>query len=154
MASVERFEELIAWQKARVLARDIYLATRAESFRKDFGLASQIQRSAVSVMANIAEGFERRRRTEFFRYLEIAKGSCAEVSSHLYVALDVGYLDSARFEGLLGQSNELQRILGGLKTSVAKTIETESSATSPRASELGPRNSSPTRASGLGPRNS
>src|SRR5688572_32395151 len=78
MATIQRFEDLIAWQKARALARDVYLLTRDEAFRKDFGLASQIQRAAVSVMANLAEGYERRRRVEFHRYVEIAKASCAE----------------------------------------------------------------------------
>lgn len=129
MATVARFEDLIAWQRARELARDVYLATREPAFSKDFGLASQIQRAAVSVMANLAEGYERRRRTEFHRFVEIAKGSCAEVASHLYVALDVGYLQPPRFDGLMGQTAELQRILGGLRNSLA------------RSSELGTRNS-------------
>jgi four helix bundle protein len=131
MATIQRFEDLIAWQKARALARDVYLLTRDEAFRKDFGLASQIQRAAVSVMANLAEGYERRRRVEFHRYVEIAKASCAEVSSHLYVALDVGYLESSRFETLQEQISELQRILAGLKASLTSE---------PRASGLGPRN--------------
>jgi four helix bundle protein len=131
MATIQRFEDLIAWQKARALARDVYLLTRDEAFRKDFGLASQIQRAAVSVMANLAEGYERRRRVEFHRYVEIAKASCAEVSSHLYVALDVGYLESSRFETLQEQISELQRILAGLKASLSSE---------PRASGLGPRN--------------
>ena len=131
MATIQRFEDLIAWQKARALARDVYLLTRDEAFRKDFGLASQIQRAAVSVMANLAEGYERRRRVEFHRYVEIAKASCAEVSSHLYVALDVGYLESSRFETLQEQISELQRILAGLKVSLTSE---------PRASGLGPRN--------------
>jgi four helix bundle protein len=131
MATIQRFEDLIAWQKARALARDVYLLTRDEAFRKDFGLASQIQRAAVSVMANLAEGYERRRRVEFHRYVEIAKASCAEVSSHLYVALDVGYLESSRFETLQEQISELQSILAGLKASLSSE---------PRASGLGPRN--------------
>ncbi|HXU23559.1 MAG TPA: four helix bundle protein [Tepidiformaceae bacterium] len=141
MPAVERFEDLIAWQKARALAAAVYLATREDSFRKDFGLASQIQRSAVSVMANIAEGFERRRRTEFFRFLEIAKGSCAEVSSHLYVAFDVGYVAESQFLSLLGQASELQRILGGLKASVARSADAERGGPQARASGLGTRNS-------------
>jgi four helix bundle protein len=119
VASVERFEDLVAWRKARELAREVYAVTRHEDFRRDFGLASQIQRSAVSVMANIAEGFERRRRSEFYRFVEIAKGSCAEVASHVYVALDVGYLQHAEFESMLERTRELQRVLGGLKASLA-----------------------------------
>lgn len=131
MATIQRFEDLIAWQKARVLARDVYLVTRDDAFRRDFGLASQVQRAAVSVMANLAEGYERRRRTEFHRYVEIAKASCAEVLSHLYVALDVGYLELPKFESLQEQIVELQRILGGLKSSLAGET---------RASGLGTRN--------------
>ena len=109
----------------------VYAATRAPAFSKDFGLSSQIQRAAVSVMANLAKGFERRRKTEFHRYVEIAKGSCAEVASHLYIALDVGYISREQSEALLEQTTELQRILGGLRNSLAPT----------RNSELGPRNS-------------
>ena len=130
MAKIERFEDLIAWQKARILAHDIYVTTREEQFRRDFGLASQVQRAAVSVMANLAEGFERRRKAEFHRYVEIAKASCAEVSSHLYVALDVGYIEASRFEALQSQVAELGRILAGLKASLDGT----------RNSELGTRN--------------
>jgi four helix bundle protein len=131
MAAVARFEDLVAWQKARVLARETYFATRGPGFSRDFGLSSQIQRASVSVMANLAEGFERRRRTEFYRFVQIAKGSCAEVSSHLYVALDVGYLDKADFERLSNLAGELQRILGGLRNSLA----------APRNSELETRTS-------------
>jgi len=92
MAAITRFEELVAWQKARVLTQEVYAVSRSGSFAKDFGLSSQVQRAAVSVMANIAEGFERGGRAEFHQFLSTAKGSCAEVRSHLYVAADVGYL--------------------------------------------------------------
>ena len=85
--AVHRFEELIAWQRARVLAREVYEVTARDAFRKDFGLSGQIQRAAVSTMANIAEGFEKGRPTEFGRYLDIARGSLAEVRSHLYIAM-------------------------------------------------------------------
>jgi four helix bundle protein len=131
VASVTSFQDLIAWQKARALTREIYFVTREPGFGRDPGLASQIQRASVSVMANLAEGFERRRRTEFFRYVEIAKSSCAEVSSHLFVALDVGYLNDSDHQRLQEQTGELLRILGGLRNSLAPA----------RASELGTRNS-------------
>lgn len=131
MATVTSFEDLVAWQKARVLTREVYLVTRLPEFSRDFGLCSQMQRAAVSVMANIAEGFERRRRTEFHRFVEIAKGSCAELVSHLYVALDVGYLPKPEFARLTEMADEVQRILGGLKLSLSTS----------RASDLGPRNS-------------
>jgi four helix bundle protein len=118
MARVERFEDLIAWQKARELTRAIYEATRQGSFAKDFGLSTQIQRAAVSVMLNIAEGFERGWRGEFHQFLSTAKASCAEVRSQLYVALDVGHLDKANFDRLIEQAEEVARILGGLRAAV------------------------------------
>lgn len=120
MAKIERFEDLIAWQKARELARDAYAATREGPFARDFGLASQIQRAAVSIMSNIAEGFERGSRPEFHRFLFIAKASCAEVRSQLYLALDVGYLNEDSFAQLKAQTEEVGRIIGGLRKSVSK----------------------------------
>ncbi len=89
-------------------------------FAKDFGLSGQIQRAAVSVTSNIAEGFERGGRGEFHQFLSTAKASCAEVRSQLYVAFDVGYLDQAEFDQLLAQAEEVGRIIGGLRVSVAK----------------------------------
>ncbi len=118
MAKVERFEDLIAWQKARGLTRAIYEVTRNGNFAKDYGLSRQIQRAAVSVMSNIAEGFERGARGEFHQSLSTAKASCAEVRSQLYVALDAGYLDEASFDALIQQAEEVARIVGGLRSSV------------------------------------
>ena len=115
---VERFEDLIAWQKARQLTRVVYEFTRRGNWAKDFGLAGQIQRASVSIMSNIAEGFERNRQAEFHQFLSTAKASCAEVRSQLYVALDVGYLSQAEFEELLAQAEEVGRIVGGLRASV------------------------------------
>ena len=90
---ITRFEDLIAWQKARELTKAIYQATTTIPFSKDFGLKDQIQRASVSIMSNIAEGFERGSHNEFHQFLVIAKGSCAEVKSQLYVALDANYLN-------------------------------------------------------------
>jgi len=117
---IGKFEELIAWQKARALTRDIYKVTKGGAFAKDFGLAGQIQRAAVSIMSNIAEGFERGGRGEFHQFLSISKASCAELRSQLYVAFDVGYLDEVQFQGLLNQADELGRIIGGLRASIEK----------------------------------
>jgi four helix bundle protein len=116
---VERFEDLIAWQRARLLTQTVYSMTKERTFAKDIGLSSQIQRAAVSIMANIAEGFERNRPGEFHQFLSVAKGSCAEVRSHLYAALDAGYLEQDRFTELLIQAEEVGRIIGGLRISVA-----------------------------------
>jgi four helix bundle protein len=115
---VERFEDLIAWQKSRDLTKHIYDATQTGAFARDFGLRDQIQRASVSIMSNIAEGFERGSRPEFHHYLVIAKGSCAEVRSQLYVALDVGYLNKQQFEMLMSMAVETTKVLSGLRSSV------------------------------------
>lgn len=117
---VERFEDLIAWQKARALTQTIYQITRQESFAKDFGLVRQIRRASVSIMSNIAEGFDRGNRNEFHQFLTIAKGSSAEVRSQLYVALDAEFVSTIQFEELLAQAEEVGRIVNGLRAAVAK----------------------------------
>jgi len=120
MSKIEKFEELIAWQKARELTSSIYRITRQRGFAKDFGLSGQIQRAAVSTMSNIAEGFERGRPGEFHQFLSIAKGSCGEVRSQLYVALDVDYINQRIFSQLLSKAEEVGRIIGGLRASVQR----------------------------------
>jgi four helix bundle protein len=117
------FEELAVWQKSRELTRQIYDVTGAGDFARDFGLRDQIRRAAVSIMSNIAEGHERGGRAEFHQYLVIAKGSCAEVRCQLYVALDAGYLEKARFEQLKNISEEVGRMLSGIKKAVAAQRE-------------------------------
>jgi len=117
---IERFEDLIAWQKARVLTLKIYRISRQGEFGKDYRLSGQIQGAAVSIMSNIAEGFERGGLGEFHQFLSTAKASCAELRSQLYVALGVGYINSATFQELREQSEEVGRIVGGLRASVAK----------------------------------
>jgi len=117
---VERFEDLIAWQKARELTKAIYAVTSNGSFSKDYGLRDQIRRAAVSAMSNVSEGFERGSLNEFHQFLVIAKASCAEVRSQLYVALDAGYLDENSFSKITGLTIEVSRIIGGLRSSVDK----------------------------------
>src|SRR5882762_11389104 len=104
---IDRFEDFIAWQKARKLTADIYRVTSEGNFARDFGLKDQIRRAAVSNMSNLAEGFERGRAAEFHQFLSIAKGSCAELRTQLYVALDVGYLSLPVFEGLMTRATEV-----------------------------------------------
>jgi len=108
-----RFEELEIWQLSIALTRDIYNATRKYSFRRDRGLSEQIQRAAVSVSANIVEGFERSNNNEFIRFLKIAKGSCGEVRNHLIIAREVGYLSGEEFNPLQQQSLDLSRQIAG-----------------------------------------
>ena len=117
---VERFEDLIAWQKARLLTAEIYRVTNQGPFARDFGLRDQICRAAVSVMSNIAEGFERNRAAEFHQFLSIAKASCGEVRSQLYVALDAGYLKRDVFDAMRSRAEEVSRITGGLRASLAQ----------------------------------
>ena len=90
-----------------------------QAFRRDIGLSSQMRRAAISIMANIAEGFERNRATEFHQFLSVAKGSRAEVCAHLYAAYDAGYLGKSRFSEVLTQAEEVGRIIGGLRSSIA-----------------------------------
>lgn len=90
---VECFEDLIIWQEAVSLAKEIYLITDRENFRSDWGLRNQMRNAVVSISSNIAEGFERRSRKEYLNFLNIAKASSGEVRSQLFVAFQVGYLD-------------------------------------------------------------
>ncbi|CAN5859902.1 four helix bundle protein [soil metagenome] len=123
---VRRFEDLIAWQKARVLAKDIYHATRSKNFERDDPLARQIQRAAVSIVSYIAEGFERAHPREFHQALATARGSCAEARAQLYIALDIGHLTQEQFDTLMPAALEVGRIIGGLRLSVARKLETAS----------------------------
>ena len=127
---MKRFEELIAWQKARALTKVIFQVTKQGEFSRNYSLAAQIQRVAVFIMSNIAEGFERNRRTEIHQLFSIAKSSSAEVRSHLFVALDVGYLKPQEFQLLHNQADEVGRILGGLRQTVAKQRDSSGEALS------------------------
>jgi len=120
VSSARRFEDLLAWQKARSLAAAIYRVTRKRDLARDFGLAGQLQRAAASIMPNLAEGFERNSRAEFHYFVSTAKGSCAEVRSLLYLAGDAGYLDPGEFEQLLQQAEEVGRLIGGLRVSIER----------------------------------
>jgi four helix bundle protein len=115
---IERFEDLVAWQKARALTGQIYHVTGSGRFAKDYGLRDQVRRAAVSIMSNLAEGFERGGRSEFHQFLSVAKASCAELRSQLYVAHDAGYLEDHTFGALLSQAEEVGRITGGLRAAV------------------------------------
>ena len=113
---VEKFEDLIAWQKAGVLTAEIYQITNCGEFARDFGLRDQIRRASVSVMSNIAEGFERFNPKEFHYFLSIAKSSCGEVRSQLYVAFDANYLPAEKFNALKNKCVELSKITNGLRS--------------------------------------
>jgi four helix bundle protein len=117
---VEKFEDLIAWQKARLLTSEIYKITSRDKFTRDYGLKDQIRRAAVSIMSNLAEGFERGRSAEFHQFLSIAKASCAELRSQIYVAFDAEYIDKEHFNKLMAQAAEVGQIVGGLRAAVER----------------------------------
>ncbi len=103
-----KFEELLVWQKSRLLSKDIYLITKDW---RDFELKDQIRRAVVSISSNIAEGFERGSKDDFARFLYIAKGSGAEVRSQLYLALDLGYVSQHNFNELNDQADHIVKLL-------------------------------------------
>ncbi len=113
MASIQRFEEIEAWQKGRELTLRIYQITAKTYFSRDFTLKNQIKRAAVSITSNIAEGFERGGNREFIQFLAIAKGSASEVKSQLYTGLDAGYLTQSEFDELYKQAHSIVLLLGG-----------------------------------------
>lgn len=108
---IEKFEDIIAWQKAEELTLLIYKAFKNS---KDYSFRDQIQRASVSVMNNIAEGFERKGNKEFKHFLFIAKGSCGEVRSMLYLALNLEYINKEHYEKYYNLSVEISKILSGL----------------------------------------
>ena len=98
MTTIKQFEDIEAWKTSRELTVLVYRLTEQGAFAKDFGLKDQIRRAAVSVMSNIAEGFESQTQVQFIRYLGLSKASAGEVRSQLYVALDIGYLTREQFQ--------------------------------------------------------
>lgn len=106
----KKFEEILAWQKARLVTKRVYEVTSNGSFAKDFGLRDQIRRSSVSIMANIAEGQGRFSDKEFANFLNMAHGSATETQSHLYVALDLSYIDQIAFNEVYGLLDEVARM--------------------------------------------
>ncbi len=107
---IERFEDILAWQKAKQLTLGVYTEFR---FCKDFGFRDQLQRASVSIMNNIAEGFERKGNKEFAHFLFIAKASCGEVRSMLHLTTELGYLSSDRSKEYSGLSIEVSKLLSG-----------------------------------------
>jgi len=115
---IERFEDLIAWQKARALRLVVARLTREPQFRRDLSLADQMRRSARSIMADIAEGFDKYSRPEFHRFLGMAKGSCAELRSDLYTLLDDELISQAVFDRLYALCDEEVKVIAGLRSSL------------------------------------
>ena len=114
MPTITRFEEIEAWKTARELTRMVYSLTEQGSFARDFGLKNQIQRAAVSVMSNIAEGFESRTQAQLLDYLGHAKASAGEVRCQLYVASDLQYINQDQFNRVFDLADKSSRRLPGL----------------------------------------
>ena len=114
MVKVRRFEELLCWQKARHLANEVYNLTKHANFVRDFELRSQIQGAASSAMHNIAEGHDSGTDLEFIRFLRLARRSCSEVQSQLYLALDQQYILEPDMKNAYGLADETKRLINGL----------------------------------------
>jgi four helix bundle protein len=115
MSVIERFEDIEAWKEARKLTADIYRVTQDRNFRDDPALRDQLRRAAVSIMANIAEGFDAGSNREFLQFLSYALRSASEVQSHLYVALDQKYIFEETFSRLTSQTLRVKSLIGGFR---------------------------------------
>jgi len=113
MTKVKKFEDVIAWQKARELVKMVYEMTREGDLARDFSLKDQIRRAAASIMSNIAEGFSRQTDKEFIQFLYIARGSVSETQSQLYVARDLGYIGVEEFNRVYEMASEIARLITG-----------------------------------------
>lgn len=114
MSKIEKFEDLIAWQKSKSFAVKIYSATDEGKFAKDFGLRDQIRSASISIVSNIAEGFERKGNKEFLQFLFISLGSVAEVKTQLIISFELNYISKEKFEELNELIIEIQKIIKGL----------------------------------------
>ncbi|MBP5787990.1 MAG: four helix bundle protein [Kiritimatiellae bacterium] len=114
MAKVEHFEDLEVWQLARRLTGKIYTFARQDAFARDFGFRDQICRAAVSIVSNIAEGFERRTNSQFLQFLDIANGSAGELRAQLYIALDLAYITPDQFREALADVSSIGKMLSSL----------------------------------------
>jgi len=114
MSKIQRFEDLEAWKISREVTKEVYRVSVNEKFIRDFGLRDQICRASVSIMSNVAEGFERDGDKEFIQFLYIAKASCGEVRSQLYVALDQNYISEGDFDLIYAKLIENSQIISGL----------------------------------------
>ena len=123
MAVFRRYDEIEAWKAGRELVREVYALTRKGDFVKDFGLKDQIQRAAVSICSNIAEGFERRGNKEFVKFLWYAKGSAAEVSSQLFHAKDLLYITDDQFNNVFNHAKLIAAMLQNLIKSISTSAK-------------------------------
>nr|WP_299337893.1 four helix bundle protein [Allomuricauda sp.] len=119
------FEQIVSWKKARVLNKEIYRITSRASFGKDFALKDQIIRASISISSNIAEGYGRKTYKEFIYFLNVAKASCYEVKSQLYLAMDVDYIDKNAFKRIYDVCDEISKTIYGLIKHLEQKNKTE-----------------------------
>ena len=110
---IDKFEDIKAWQEAPNLVNEVYLVCSVKAFKNDYRLVDQIRGAAVSIMANIAEGFDSQSNQEFIKFLIYARRSCSEVQSHLYVALDQDYIPADKFQELYNQTKKTAQLING-----------------------------------------
>ena len=121
MSTIEKFQDIDAWQKARELTKEIHSCSGNGKFAKDFGLRDQIRQASVSIMSNIAEGFERGGSAEFAQFLSIAKGSAGEVEAQLYVAFDQEYINQEQFDSLIELTSATKKLIAGFMYYLKRT---------------------------------
>lgn len=121
MAKIEKFEDLIVWQKSRELTKLIYRITSDGKFSRDFALRDQIRRSSISIASNIAEGFGRNGNKEFIQYLSLANGSLCEMRTQAYIAKDLEYITNSDLLEIKELSNEIGRLITGLVSYLQKS---------------------------------
>lgn len=138
MPTISRFEDIDAWKTARELTRMIYSLSNQSPFAQDFGLRNQIQRAAVSVMSNIAEGFESRTQAQFLEYLGRSRASAGEVRCQLYIAVDLNYLTQEQFKQVFDLADKSSRQIARFMI----YLETQSQSQSRRVREQGVKNES------------
>lgn len=123
MSTIKRFEEMLCWQAARDLVKLVYELTKNDRFKRDFDLISQIRRSAVSSMANMAEGFHRSSKKDFIKFLDYSRASVAETMSHCYVAFDQGYISEAELKDLLRQVDVVWKTTNGFMSYLKRAVK-------------------------------
>ncbi len=111
MPDIRDYKDLIVWQKSRLLVKEVYTLIRQLPREEQYALTSQIQRAAVSIPSNIAEGYGRNYRTEYIRFLNIARGSCYELETQLILCLDLGYCSERQTESSISLLHEIERLL-------------------------------------------
>jgi len=115
MSTLKKFEEILAWKKTRNLVSNLYSISNSDPFKRDFSLKDQTRRCGISIMAIIAEGFGRKSKKEFAYFLNIAHGSASELQSHLYIALDLGYIGPDNFNELYIECEEISKMILGFQ---------------------------------------